>query len=257
MDFARRPSIVAFVVERTQEDEEAVDAAVANGGLDDVSLAYMAPEQLAAESWTASADLYALGAILSRLGSRAPLFADELTAAPEGNRWRTVQNQLLAGGLSPWSAMCISDAKLPQPIVELASKCIAQTARKRPNALLCKKSLEAQEQLLDHTARTHRASVGTSSSANFFTPMHQMVEPVALPAPGSATVRAPSSAPPWTNPASGQEVQLAGTRKAAGANDAKSKRAFGKGPKAKNDSRQDNSPALEEVNLDASRRVRI
>jgi len=130
-DFGRSKRLIHYL---TELNGEALDATAQGDGLPHP---YAAPEQLSLEKWSASADIYSLGALLARMASAAPLYHDALVSS----RWSNVFHRICCGEASVLD-QAGNVEELPAQLVELVRRCVNLERRKRPQVAFCVRQLD-------------------------------------------------------------------------------------------------------------------
>ena len=214
-DYGRSKRLVCHLLEAEEKStSSAVGAKALTPASDARRAPFAAPELLHDHVYAAPGDVYALGCLLARMGSAAPLFAHELQTTP----WPKLFHSLCVGEVSP--TLHLHDhPDLPLPIVELAERCVTLEAKRRPKALYLARSLEKQLSFLraeETDSRDSQPAAALSAGASFapvstppFAPPTHRVGPAALPPPslsaalGAGGKRQPPAAA--AVPASGAE----------------------------------------------------
>ena len=126
-DYGRNRRVALGLLEH--REAELASRGISPGDSDSWCGPFVAPELFSVNGWNPPADVYSFGAIVARMGSRAPLYSEALSREP----WHAVRQRIAAFELRP------IQETTDRAVVDLASRCVAADPVARPSAALLTK----------------------------------------------------------------------------------------------------------------------
>ena len=153
-DYGRSKRLIQHLLERDEGElnQGARGASNTTAASDMRRAPYAAPELISGESWSASADVYALGCLTARMASGAALYSSQLATMP----WHKVFHNICVGVTSATAE--VPAGCLPQALMSLIEHCISLEPKSRPRSAYCARALEKQAALIRAEERQTRGA---------------------------------------------------------------------------------------------------